>query len=139
MGAGDLLRLLLIVVGISILSTMIVSLARKNMTESFCIFWGIVSLLFIVSGIVLRPVEWNRYISYAALIIIFCGVAFIVVAALYFSVRISRLIRQSTELAIQVSLLNQENEILLRELKKEDNEFVTTGVDEYEEKDLIYY
>ena len=130
MFAGDWLRILTIVVGLAILIMTTLSLAMKHMTESFCIFWGFVSLLFIVSGILLRPIGWNKYISMTALVIIFLGVFCVLAGGLYLSVRISRVIRQATELAIQVSLLNQENEILLKELTRQN--------EEYEEKDLIY-
>lgn len=121
MGMGVWLRLFLIIVGVIVLSATTISLARKRMTESFCIFWGLLSFLFIVSGIILRPIEWNRFISGHALIIILFGAICVLVAGMYFSLRISNLIRQVTELAMQVSLLNQENEMVLNELKEKSN------------------
>lgn len=116
MSMGVWLRLFLIVVGLGILSMTIVSLARKHMTESFCTFWGLVSFLFIAAGIMMRPVEWNRYISGHTLTIILFSAICTLVAGVYLSLRISSLMRQVTELAMQVSLLNQENKIVLTEL-----------------------
>ena len=115
MNAGVWLRLFLIVVGLVILCMTTMSLAKKHMNESFCIFWGIMSFLFIISGIVLRPVEWSRYISGHTLVMILFG-------GMYYSLRISKLMRQVTELTMQVSLLNQENKIVLMELGEKSKE-----------------
>ena len=130
----------MIIVGLIIFGVTTVSLAKKHMTEVFCIFWGIISVLFIVAGIMLRPMGWNRYISWSALVIIFFGVIFVLLAGFFFSVRISRLMRQVTELAILVSLLNQENEMLIKEVSKQKEEFELTegGKYEHEKENLIH-
>lgn len=136
MGADIWIRLLLILIGLVILGVTTMSLAKKHMTESFCVFWGLVSILFIVAGILLRPREWNLYMSWQTLVLAFLGVISLLIAGFYFSVRISRLIRQVTELAIQVSLLNQENEILSGRYNAQE-----ADIDEghkHEEDDLIY-
>ena len=135
MSAGDLLRILMIVIGLLLLCLTVISLAKKHLTESFCIFWGFVSVLFIIAGIVLRPVIWDRYISWSGSMILFVLAFCLLIGGMFFSMRISKLLRQSTELAIQVSLLNQENEMLLAELtKQKENEDRKN-----EEKDLICY
>ena len=130
MVAGDWLRLFMIVIGLFILGLTIISLAKKHMTESFCIFWGIASLLSITSGVILRPTVLSSYISWDSMMIIFVSVICLLIAAMFFSVRISKLIRQVTELSIQVSLLNQENETLLKKLARQN--------EEYEENNFIY-
>lgn len=118
MSTGDYLRLFLILVGFFLLGMTIVSLARRRMTESFCIAWGIVSVLFIALGIILRPVGLSGFIGTTTLLIIFLSVIFVIVVASFFSVRMSNLMRQTEELAIQVSLLNYENEVLAKEFAK---------------------
>lgn len=116
--AGDVLRLILIVTGIVMLFITIGSLAKRKMNESFCLAWGIVSLAIILAGILLRPVHWSEYISNTGLVlllIIFYGVLY---AGYFVSLKISELTRKNQELAIQVSLLNQENERILKRLSE---------------------
>ena len=115
MSVGDGLRLFMIAVGLILLSAAIISLARKHMTEAFCIVWSIVAVLFICAGLVLRPTQWNRYLSWGGLLLVLLGIVLLLAGAFFISLSISRLTRQVKELAIQVSLLNQENEMLLRD------------------------
>ena len=138
--AEILLRVFMVVVGLFVFSVTTVSLAKKHMTEVFCIFWGIIAVLFIAAGILLQPSGWNRYISWQALVIICFGIVCILIAGFFFSVRISRLMRQVTELAIQISLLNHENEMLLNDAEKLQEETeITYGEEQKDEKeDLIY-
>lgn len=138
--ASICLRVFLAITGVVVFGVATVSLANKHMTESFCLFWGLVSVLFVASGIFLRPSDWNRYISWFALIIVFIGVVCLLIAGFYFSVRISRLMRQMTELSIQVSLLNQENEMLLKIISEHDGntEITDTEIHGHEEKNTVY-
>ena len=138
--AGILLRVFLIVVGLIIFGVTTMSLAKKHMTEVFCIFWGLVSVLFIAAGIMLRPIGWNRYISWSALVLIFFGVICLLIGGFFFSVRISRLMRQVTELAILLSLVNQENEMLIKEIAKyKDEHMIAEGERlKHEEENLIH-
>ena len=106
----------MIATGLAILSVTVVSLAKKHLTEAFCIVWGIVAVMFICAGIVLRPAQWKIYISWSGLLLVLFGVVLVLAGAFFFSVRISVLTRQIKELTIQVSLLNQENAMILREL-----------------------
>ena len=130
MSVGDGLRLFMIVVGLVILGMTVMSLARKHMTESFCIAWGIVAVMIICAGIILQPTQWNKYISWGGLLLILFGTVLLLAGAFFFSVRISMLTRQVKELAIQVSLLNQENAMLLREFTKDQAESETVEHEE---------
>ena len=116
MSVGFGLRLFMIVLGLIILGMTVISLAKRHMTEVFCIAWGIVAFMAICAGIILRPTEWNKYISRGGLLLLLLGVVFLLAGAFFLSLRISKLTRQVKELAIQVSLLNQENGMILREL-----------------------
>lgn len=130
MSVGDGLRLFMIVVGLVLLGMTVVSLARKHLTESFCIVWGVVAVMAICGGIILRPTGWNQFISWGALLLILFGIVLLLTCAFFFSVRVSVLTRQVKELAILVSLLNQENAMMLRELAKDQTESET---EEHEE------
>lgn len=118
LNAGDILRIILVVTGIVMLFITIGSLAKRKMNESFCLAWGIVSLAIILAGILLRPVHWSDYISNTGLVLLFIIFYGILYAAYFVSLKISELTRKNQELAIQVSLLNQENERILRRLSE---------------------
>ena len=131
MSAGDGLRLFMIILGVVILSGTIISLARKHLTETFCIAWGVIAAAAIFAGIVLRPTEWSRYMSGNGLSLILLGLSSLLAGAFFVSVRISQLNREVKELAIRVALLDQENAMLLRE-RGED--IMANETEDYEEK-----
>ena len=109
------MRFIMIAVGVVILIVTTLSLARKHLTESFSIAWGVAAVGAICAGIMLRPYEWNQYVSWNGLILILLGVVLLLAGAFYFSVRISQLSREVKELAIKVALLDRENTMLLGE------------------------
>lgn len=118
MGAGGILKIILILAGIFLLGVSITSLAKRKMTEPICLTWGLIALIIIAAGFVLNPSEWNRYISNTGLILVlmlgFCAIYI----AYFTSSVLSLLMRKNTELAMQVSLLNQENEEIRRKVKE---------------------
>ena len=116
MGAGSGLRLFMIAAGLATLGMAVASLAKKRMTETFCIAWSILAAMLICGGIVLRPAGWRVYISWSGLLLALSGLAILLAGAFFLSVRVSVLSRQVRELAVQVSLLTQENEAIRRAL-----------------------
>ena len=114
MGAGSELRLFLIVAGLAILGMAVASLAKKRMTEAFCIAWSILAAMLICGGIVLRPAGWSVYMSRSGLVLVLLGLITLLAGAFFLSVRVSVLSRQVRELAVLVSLLSQENEAIRR-------------------------
>jgi hypothetical protein len=117
-GNAGILRIILFVMGVALLGITVGSLAKRKLNESFSLVWGIISVALIVMGIIISPVEWNEYISTGGLFLILVIMFSIVYAAYFTSIRISQLTRENTELAIQVSLLNQENQRILNRLKE---------------------
>ena len=117
-GNAGILRIILFVMGVALLVITVSSLAKRKINESFSLVWGIISVALIVMGIIISPVEWNEYISTGGLFLILVIMFSIVYAAYFTSIRISQLTRENTELAIQVSLLNQENQRILNRLKE---------------------
>ncbi len=123
---GNILRIVLFLIGISLLIITVVSLAKRKMNESFCLAWGIVSVAIILAGCLLRPSGWTRFMSVTGLVLVLVIIFSAIYAVLFVSLKISELMRKNTELAIQVSLLNQENERILERLSE------ITGVDKRE-------
>lgn len=118
MGVGDILRIAAILTGFSLLGITVSSLARRKMTESFCLTWGLISIMFILAGILLRPYGVSQFVGYTGLWLIlivgFCAVF----GAFFVSTKVSELIRKNQELAIQVTLLNQENRLVMEKLEE---------------------
>lgn len=116
MESGVILRIVMFAVGVILFLVSVSSLARRKMTEPFCLTWGFIALIIILAGVVLRPDEWSNYISGMGMLLMGM-VGFCVVYGAYFmSCRVSELMRRNLELSMQVSLLNQENEMMRHEI-----------------------
>lgn len=116
--SANVLQIIIITTGIFLLIVTINSLAHRKMTESFCLAWGLIALILVLAGLLLRPTEWIRYMSPMGLMLVVM-IGFCVVYVAYFmSTKISELSRRNQELAIQVSLLCQENQQIIEELEQ---------------------
>ena len=118
MASGDILRLFVIVAGAYMLVKAVLSLAKRKMTEPFCLAWAVLSALMILSGILLNPSQLDGYISTRGLILIIIIVSGILWGLWFISTQVSILKRRNQELAMQISLLNNDCEKILRELEK---------------------
>lgn len=118
MAVGDVLRLFVIVAGAYMFLKAILSLAKRKMTEPFCLAWVVLSALMILSGILLNPSQLDGYISTRGLILIIIIVSGILWGLWFISTQVSILKRRNQELAMQISLLNNDCEKILRELEK---------------------
>ena len=118
MAVGDVLRLFVIVAGAYMFLKAILSLAKRKMTEPICLAWAVLSALMIFSGILLNPSQLDGYISTRGLILIIIIVSGILWGLWFISTQVSILKRKNQELAMQISLLNNDCEKILRELEK---------------------
>lgn len=116
MTMGMILQAIMIVLGGVLLCQTISSLARRKMTEPFCLTWGLISVIVVLAGCLLRPSGIAEYISGTGLILVVLIGFCIVYGAFFMSQIVSDLMRKNNELAIQVSLLNEEREQIYREL-----------------------
>lgn len=118
MESGDILKLIMILLGIAFLCMTIISLAKRKMTEQFCLLWGFFSIVMILCGVFLQPSAWSSFVSFRGLILIIAGLFCVLEGAWFISIQVSVLIRKNQELAMQISLLNQENEKILRQIEQ---------------------
>ena len=118
MASGDILRLFVIVAGACMLVKAVLSLAKRKMTEPFCLAWALLSALMILSGVLLNPSQLDRYISTRGLILIIIVVSGILWGLWFISTQVSLLKRRNQEMAMQISLLNNDCEKILKELEK---------------------
>lgn len=129
MSVGDILRIFMIATGIALLWATVSSLAKRKMTETVCLVWGLVSVVCILSGLLLRPYGVSKYISMTGLVLIMIIAIVVLQGAFFVSTKISELARKNHELAVQVSLLNHENYNMMRRLEK-----LEEGLEKKEEK-----
>lgn len=115
MTMGMILQAIMIVLGFALLCETVSSLARRKMTEPFCLTWGLISIIIVLAGCLLRPSGLDKYISPTGLVLVILIGFCIVYGAHFLSHVVSDLMRKNNELAIQVTLLRHE----LEELKNE--------------------
>lgn len=108
----------MIILSVLLLTWSFLSYAKRRMTENFGMIWGAAALCLLAAGIVLLAAGQSPVAVFA--VVIFLGIL-LVLSLFGFSIAISILIMKNQELAMHVSLLNQENESILQELasKKE--------------------
>ena len=116
--SGFILRLFLCAIGAVLLVNVVSSLARRKMTESFALIWGVMALLCVIAGMLVRPVLLNSYISAIGMILIMMAVLCVIVGAYFISLRISELMRKTQELSINVTLLYDENLRLMKQVEE---------------------
>ncbi|MCM1065472.1 MAG: hypothetical protein NC420_13580 [Eubacterium sp.] len=112
--------IVLTALGAVLLAGSFTAYARRKLTEDFGMIWVIVAVCFLGGGIVL--IVMGQSVTALFVVTVLLGV--LLVAGLFgFSRVISILVMKNQELAMQVSLLNQENESFIRMFtaKKEEN------------------
>lgn len=87
--------------------------ARKKMNEGFGMTWTLIALVVLILGIVLLTAVQNPGACWAAAVVF--GLLIILLVFKVTKV-VSVLVMKTQELAMQVSLLNQENERILQEI-----------------------
>ena len=111
-----ILRIGIIILGVFLLSVTFSNYVRGKLREKATFLWGILAIAMILSGAVPVLSGWSKrfndviYIAPFVIIIVFVCIMF------YITKEISVLRRKNQELAMHVSLLNQENERILKEL-----------------------
>ena len=118
MTIGTLLCVIMIITGVALLLLILLSLARRKLTGSFCLAWGLFAVLLILAGCLLHPSELNHYISLKGLILLLFALYGVIWGLYALSLVVSKLMRRNRELAMHVSLLNQENEQIMERLNR---------------------
>ena len=108
-----IVKIALIVTGILFLILDFLAYAKQRLTENIGLGWGLFSTLLIITGIVINPDTMNGDVIYLLIFLLGLFLLFVVFAICK---TVSVLIMKNRELAMQVSLLNQENERILHEL-----------------------
>ncbi len=122
MDYGLFLQVLFIVGGVLVIVIDVTLLAKRKLSEPISVTWGFVAIAFIIAGIVLRPNGWVKYMSPAGMVLL-CIVGLCLMYGLFLaSIHISEIMRKQAEMAMNISLLNQEIVELKRELAEKEKE-----------------
>lgn len=116
MQAEVIFRIVMVVAGVLLLILSFITLVKKQMTEGIALGWAIGAVIAILIGAVPALSEWSRKLSTSSIIALLLFAVFVVGYVFKISSDLSRLKMKNQELAMQVSLLNQENERILNEL-----------------------
>lgn len=108
-----IVKIALIATGILFIILDFLAYAKQRLTENIGIGWGLFSTLLIITGAVLNPDEADGDVIY---LLIFLLGLFLLFVVFGICKSVSVLIMKNRELAMQVSLLNQENERILHEI-----------------------
>ncbi len=108
-----ILKTAFIIMGIVFLLMCLNAYVRQKLTDEMALCWGGFSIFLFLMGI---SMDTHRILSTPLFVI--CIICFIIVLMMLFLLctTVSVLIMKNRELAMQVSLLNQENERMLHEL-----------------------
>lgn len=110
-------RIIFIIWGVILLLKSFTALVKKHMTEGFSLGWALGSVFFIIIGVFPELSAWMNKLSTVNMILLILLGMFLLGFVMWISIIISELMMKSQELAMQVSLLNQENEKIMTELK----------------------
>jgi len=118
MSVGDILRIFMVVTGVVMLGATVASLAKRKMTETVCLAWGMMSVVCILAGALLQPYGVSPYISKLGLVLIMIIAIAVLQGAFFVSIKLSELVRKNHELAVQISLLNHENYNMMKRVEQ---------------------
>lgn len=117
-----ILRMIVFVCAIILFLANFICYAKKKMSETFAVLWSIFSIVLILVSCVPFLAGWSRVMADSSYIAFFLIVPMMIIGMFTATVQISLLIMKNQELAMHVSLINQENETMLRKLKILDSE-----------------
>ena len=115
---ANILCIITIIEGIVLLIVDFLSFVYQKITIGIGLCWGAFAIVFVLLGAVPGLSDWTRIIPGEAVPAFILISLSILICFFYLSCAVSQLLRKNQELAMHVSLLNQENEIILEKLKE---------------------
>lgn len=115
---GIYVKLFFIVLALFLLGRTWVSLAKRKMTDHFCLAWAFLAVLIGLAGILLQPSQIEHYISWRGMVLGMIVLVGIIGSLWFLSMQVSILMRKNQELAMQTSLLNQDYMTLIRRVEE---------------------
>lgn len=106
-----------VIEGIVLLIVDFISFVYQKITVGIELCWSSFAVVLILLGVVPGLSDWSRVVPQEAVPAFLLISLVIIFSFFYLSCAVSQLLRKNQELAMHVSLLNQENEIILQKLK----------------------
>ncbi len=136
----DIVRVGLVIEGILIILGIFWLHTIKRMAVDLAVVWEFLGGLLFLAGLVPALSSWLGYLQTEVILALFLMEIICIVGWIEFSLLLSQLIMKSQELAVQVSLLNFENERVLAELREiEKKVILIDGGENRNEKDTVRY
>lgn len=108
----------LIAIGIIIMGLSFVLHAKRKLTVNLAVVWEFLGIALILIGAIPVFSSWCHLLAKGTVIAMFVVGVLALWGSYILCILISDLSMKNQELAMQVSLLNQENELMLKELKE---------------------
>lgn len=109
-------RLIVVVAGICLLLLTFLMYSIRCLTDRIALGWALFSVIIIMAGAIPAWSGWSRALAISSYPMVFAMAGLVVLIIFHHSVYLSQLIMKNQELAMHVSLLNQENEEKLKKL-----------------------
>ena len=130
---GTIIRIGLIAAGIIPIVFGFWTHSIKKLAVNYAVIWGLLGIVMILVGAIPVLSEWTAMMAPGTGLAFFCVGALILFTEVQESLVISQLNLKNRELAMQVSLLNQESERMMLELE----ELVREQEEAYAKKDSV--
>lgn len=112
------IRLGIVSIGIVLMAVSFWMNSHQKITVNFAVVWELLGLVLLLIGAFPGLSEWTKRVGTGTSLAVFCVGAIFLFEEVRTSVILSQLMLKNRELAMQVSLLNQENEFIVKELEK---------------------
>ena len=131
-GTADIIKYGMIAAGVFVMVSSFWHHSCRKLTVNLAVVWEIFGAILIATGVFPVLSTWAHHISRGTGMALFIVGAVCLWGGFQFSLLLSGLAMKNHELAMQVSLLLQENERIMRQLEEKAD-----GMRENEEKDSV--
>ena len=114
---AGILCMITVLEGIVLLIVDFGSFVSQKITVGIELCWSAFAVVLILLGVVPGLSDWSKVVPQEAIPAFLLISLAVIFSFFYLSCAVSQLLRKNQELAMHVSLLNQENEIILQKLK----------------------
>lgn len=90
----------------------------KKITVNFTVMWELLGIMLVLIGAVPVFSQWTKQLASGTGFAFFCVGAIFLCEEFRSSVMLSQLFLKTQEMAMHISMLNQENERIMRDLEK---------------------
>lgn len=137
MSSSLFFRLIVIFAGVFLMLLTFYMYSKRKLTDNIALGWALFSVVMIMAGAIRAWSGWSRALALASYPMVFAMGGLIILIIFRHSIHLSLLIMKSQELAMHVSLLNQENEEIIKRLKRMEAQLEKMKQNEQEKEDTV--